>query len=91
MLWKRIRKSTATGRRTIGPTRGRRANVAHGFQPCRTWEWESESPATTPKTQLERLAHLARSLQRNEASVLREALDDVLKKYDDQLKGALRE
>lgn len=40
------------------------------------------------QTQLERLAQLARSLQRNEAGVLREALDDVLKKYDDQLKGA---
>jgi diguanylate cyclase (GGDEF)-like protein len=40
------------------------------------------------QTQLERLAHLAKGLRRNEASLLREALDDVLKKYDDQLKGA---
>ncbi len=36
-------------------------------------------------TQLERLAQLAKTLRRNEASVLREALDDVLKKYNDQL------
>jgi diguanylate cyclase (GGDEF)-like protein len=36
-------------------------------------------------TQLERLSHLARMLKRNEASLLREALDDVLKKYDDRL------
>lgn len=40
------------------------------------------------QTHLERLARLAKSLRRNEASLLREALDDVLKKYDDQLKGA---
>ncbi len=38
------------------------------------------------QTQLERLAQLARTLpQRNEASILREALDDVLKKYNDRL------
>ncbi len=36
-------------------------------------------------TQLERLAQLAKTLRRNEASLLREALDDVLKKYNDQL------
>lgn len=36
-------------------------------------------------TQLERLAQLAKTLKRNEAKVLREALDDVLKKYNDQL------
>ncbi len=36
-------------------------------------------------TQLERLSQLARMLKRNEASLLREALDDVLKKYDDRL------
>jgi predicted DNA-binding protein len=36
-------------------------------------------------TQLERLAQLATTLKRNEASVLREALDDVLKKYNDRL------
>ena len=36
-------------------------------------------------TQLERLARLAKALGRNEASVLREALDDVLKKYNDRL------
>ncbi len=36
-------------------------------------------------TQLERLAQLAKTLKRNEASILREALDDVLKKYNDQL------
>ncbi len=36
-------------------------------------------------TQLERLAQLAKALGRNEASVLREALDDVLKKYNDRL------
>lgn len=38
-------------------------------------------------TQLERLSQLAKTLQRNEASVLREALDDVLKKYNDRLKS----
>jgi predicted signal transduction protein with EAL and GGDEF domain len=36
-------------------------------------------------TQLNRLAQLADKLKRNEASVLREALDDVLKKYNDRL------
>jgi len=36
-------------------------------------------------TQLERLSQLARMLKRNEASLLREALDDLLKKYDDRL------
>jgi diguanylate cyclase (GGDEF)-like protein len=36
-------------------------------------------------TQLERLARLAKVLGRNEASVLREALDDALKKYNDRL------
>jgi diguanylate cyclase (GGDEF)-like protein len=36
-------------------------------------------------TQLARLSQLAKSLKRNEASLLREALDDVLKKYNDRL------
>ena len=36
-------------------------------------------------TQLERLAQLAQTVRRNEASLLREALDDVLKKYNDRL------
>jgi diguanylate cyclase (GGDEF)-like protein len=36
-------------------------------------------------TQLERLAQLAKRVERNEASLLREALDDVLKKYNDLL------
>ena len=36
------------------------------------------------RTQLERLAQLARALKRHEATLLREALDDVLKKYNDQ-------
>lgn len=36
-------------------------------------------------TQLERLAQLAKALRRNEASVLRESLDDLLKKYNDRL------
>jgi diguanylate cyclase len=40
------------------------------------------------RTQLERLAQLAKRLGRNEATLLREALDDVLKKYNDEL-GAL--
>lgn len=40
-------------------------------------------------TQLERLAQLAKTLGRNEASLLREALDDALKKYNDRL-GAPR-
>jgi diguanylate cyclase len=38
------------------------------------------------QTQLERLATLAKTLKRNEATLLREALDDVLKKYNDRLK-----
>lgn len=38
-------------------------------------------------TQLDRLAQLAKNVKRNEASLLREALDDVLKKYNDRLKG----
>ncbi len=37
------------------------------------------------QTQLERLSRLAKTLGRNEASILREALDDALKKYNDQL------
>lgn len=36
-------------------------------------------------TQLERLAQLAKTVGRNEAGLLREALDDVLKKYNDRL------
>ena len=36
-------------------------------------------------TQLERLAQLAKKVKRNEATLLREALDDLLKKYNDQL------
>ncbi|HWE64395.1 MAG TPA: GGDEF domain-containing protein [Chloroflexota bacterium] len=36
-------------------------------------------------TQLERLAHLAGRVDRNESSLLREALDDLLKKYNDLL------
>ncbi len=36
-------------------------------------------------TQLERLAQLARDVKRNEASLLREALDNLLKKYNDRL------
>src|SRR5579859_1302937 len=36
-------------------------------------------------TQLERLAHLAKTVKRNEATLLREALDDLLKKYNDRL------
>jgi len=39
------------------------------------------------QVQLDRLAQLARSLGRNEASLLREALDDLLKKYNDRLGG----
>ena len=38
-------------------------------------------------TQLERLAGLARTVGRNEASLLREALDDLLKKYNDRLEA----
>lgn len=41
-------------------------------------------------TQLERLSQLAKRLKRNEASVLREALDDVLKKYNDRLEAENR-
>jgi diguanylate cyclase (GGDEF)-like protein len=36
------------------------------------------------QTQLQRLAHLAKLVKRNEATLLREALDDLLKKYNDQ-------
>ncbi len=36
-------------------------------------------------TQLERIAQLAKKVKRNEATLLREALDDLLKKYNDQL------
>ncbi len=36
------------------------------------------------QTQLERLAQLAKATRRNEATLLREALDDVLKKYNDR-------
>lgn len=39
------------------------------------------------QTQLERLAQLAKALKRSEATLLREALDDVLKKYNDRLKA----
>lgn len=35
-------------------------------------------------TQLERLSHLAKSVKRNEAALLREALDDLFKKYNDR-------
>ncbi|MFV9503877.1 MAG: ribbon-helix-helix domain-containing protein [Oscillochloridaceae bacterium umkhey_bin13] len=38
------------------------------------------------QTQLERLTQLAKAVKHNEASLLREALDDVLKKYNDRLK-----
>lgn len=41
-------------------------------------------------TQLERLSQLAKMLKRNEASLLREALDDVLKKYNDRFGGPPR-
>lgn len=41
-------------------------------------------------TQLERLAQLARAVKRNEASILREALDDALKKYNDLMGAAPR-
>ncbi|MEX1158172.1 MAG: GGDEF domain-containing protein [Thermomicrobiales bacterium] len=43
------------------------------------------------RTQLERLALLAKTIGRNEASLLREALDDVFKKYNDQLGAPPRE
>ncbi|MCB0113664.1 MAG: diguanylate cyclase [Caldilineaceae bacterium] len=39
------------------------------------------------QTQLGRLSELAKSVKRNEATILREALDDVLKKYNDRLKA----
>lgn len=39
-------------------------------------------------TQLERLTQLAKTVKRNEATLLREALDDLLKKYNDQLEAA---
>lgn len=35
-------------------------------------------------TQLQRLAELARQVKRNEATLLREALDDLLRKYNDR-------
>jgi diguanylate cyclase (GGDEF)-like protein len=43
------------------------------------------------QTQLERLAALAKTVKRNEATLLREALDDLLKKYNDLLGGPPRE
>jgi diguanylate cyclase (GGDEF)-like protein len=42
-------------------------------------------------TQLERLAQLAKTVKRNEASLLREALDDLFKKHDDRLEAVPRE
>jgi diguanylate cyclase (GGDEF)-like protein len=39
-------------------------------------------------TQLERLAQMAKTVGRNEATLLREALDDLLKKYNDKLGAA---
>jgi diguanylate cyclase (GGDEF)-like protein len=42
-------------------------------------------------TQLERLAQLAKTVKRNEATLLREALDDLFKKYNDRLHPAPRE
>jgi diguanylate cyclase (GGDEF)-like protein len=42
-------------------------------------------------TQLERLAQLAKTVKRNEATLLREALDDLLKKYNDRLGGPPQE
>lgn len=38
-------------------------------------------------TQLERLSRLAKTVGRNEASLLREGLDDLLKKYNDRLEA----
>lgn len=38
------------------------------------------------QTQLERLSQLSKTLKRSEATILREALDDVLKKYNDRSK-----
>lgn len=43
------------------------------------------------RTQLDRLGQLAKTVQRNEASLLREALDDLLKKYNDRLGAPARE
>lgn len=42
-------------------------------------------------TQLERLTQLAKLAKRNEATLLREALDDLLKKYNDQLGAVPKE
>ena len=42
-------------------------------------------------TQLERLARLSKTVKRNEATLLREALDDLLKKYNDRLGAPIRE
>jgi diguanylate cyclase (GGDEF)-like protein len=39
------------------------------------------------QTQLERLAELAKTLGKSEAFLLREAVDDLLRKYDDSLKA----
>ncbi len=36
-------------------------------------------------TQLERLSQLAKTVKRNEATLLREALDDLIKKYTERL------
>lgn len=41
-------------------------------------------------TQLERLAELAKRVKRNESSLLREVLDDLLKKHKDRLEAASR-
>ena len=41
-------------------------------------------------TQLERLAHLAKAIKRTEAVLLREALDDLLKKYNARLGTPVR-
>lgn len=41
--------------------------------------------------QLRRLSHLAKTVKRNEAGLLREALDDLLKKYNDRLGGPSEE
>jgi diguanylate cyclase (GGDEF)-like protein len=41
-------------------------------------------------TQLERLAQLAKTVRRNEASLLREALDDLLRKHKDRLEALNR-
>lgn len=42
-------------------------------------------------TQLERLAQLAKHVGRNEATLLREALDDLLKRYNDRQGAIARE